>query len=57
MIFSHHHILTIPYQVGQSSLIGAAKGGHLKIVKLLLKSGANINAGDIVSCQFVRLFL
>ena len=45
----------IAYQFGLSPIIGAAKSGHLQILKLLLESGADINAGDVVSYLSIYL--
>ena len=52
-----HYILSISYQLGLTPLMAAAKDGHLEIVKLLLKSGAIVDAGDHVSCLSVCLFV
>ena len=41
---------TNPYlQRGRTALIRASKRGHLKVVRLLLDHGADINHADIVS--------
>ena len=56
MVVLYEPLLTPSWQDGHTALILAAKGGHLKVVELLIEKGADVERTNNVSCDMLSVF-